>query len=439
MWYFLGSVLEKVSLKQTRFKTPGVRRDKRGVVIGERGVVLFTSLDGLVAFLRAYGDHATLGDILPTLEIHRLVTSLKTRELMLSVLAESSYRMDQIASIARLTGGMVFTGTARHFVKYRDAASPLGYDLLKVADAGADLVLYEGSFQQSYTLERPLEVRDLILRLVPRRSELSDAALPGDIFLTAETGLGPAVIRYLYRWGVDADAALAEWPSESAFDDAPRRLYLMKVRGAPARIVRLLQSVPGVNLYKPEGSFVGVELGYRHPIDLLSCDAVFSGSGLYLFGGDGEVLHADPLPAFAPVSALVRAHISLEEESPILEGRGDAIRGGLQVHLRLAVSQEMWRQVVATVVPRNQGTWLARLLYAIPTEDLKKLQIAVAEHAIYLIDETGIEGIPLGTFFCRVTDGVYIPAGSTLVPSVSSELVSELTAGRGSGHVFFRW
>ena len=66
------------------------------------------------------------------LVIRRLVTPLKTREIMLQVQAESSYRMDRIAGVAKLAGGLVFTGTSRHFVKYRDAASPLGYDVLEL-------------------------------------------------------------------------------------------------------------------------------------------------------------------------------------------------------------------------------------------------------------------------------------------------------------------
>jgi hypothetical protein len=113
-----------------------VSPDSRGVVLGQRGVVLFPSLDRLVAFLRAYSDEGSLDELLPSMEVRRLVTPLKTRELMLSMQAESSYRMDRIASVARLAGGLVFTGTSRHFVKYRDAASPLGYDVQELPCSG---------------------------------------------------------------------------------------------------------------------------------------------------------------------------------------------------------------------------------------------------------------------------------------------------------------
>src|SRR5690606_21533429 len=149
-------VLERAALHQTRFRTPGVSPDARGVVLGQKGVVLFPSLDRLVAFLRAYGEEGSLDELLPTLSIRRVVTPLKTREILLSCGSESGYRMDRVASVAKLAGGLVFTGTARHFVKYRDAASPLGYDVEEILDERADVILYHDSFRQAYAYDREI-------------------------------------------------------------------------------------------------------------------------------------------------------------------------------------------------------------------------------------------------------------------------------------------
>ena len=63
--------------------------------------MLFPSLDRLVAFLRAYGEEGSLDELLPSLDLRRVVTPLKTREILLSCAAESSYRMDRIASVAK--------------------------------------------------------------------------------------------------------------------------------------------------------------------------------------------------------------------------------------------------------------------------------------------------------------------------------------------------
>jgi hypothetical protein len=65
---------------------------------------------------------------MPSLSIQLVRSKLGTREITLEFSAESSDRMDRMAETARLVGGFTFTGTSRHFVQYRDAGAPFGYD-----------------------------------------------------------------------------------------------------------------------------------------------------------------------------------------------------------------------------------------------------------------------------------------------------------------------
>lgn len=430
-------MLERAALHQTRFRTPGVTPDARGVVLGHKGLVLFPSIDRLVAFLRAYGDEGSLDELLPAMEIRRLVTPLKTRELMLVIQADSSYRMDRIAGVAKLAGGLVFTGTSRHFVKYRDASSPLGYDVQQLLDDPADLILYHDTFRQAYSYERELAFRDLVFKLTPFRVPPGERELPSRLFATAEPGIGSALISYLFRWRVNARAALAEWPSRSAFEDAPRRLYVFDMTDVPPRMVQLMTALPGVRVFEPLGQTFAVELGYRHPIALESCTSLFDTESLHLFRGEGEVQLVSPLPPFAPVRSLVRASVAIEETEVPGSGRGVRTDLGMSLPLRLASSTDPWRAVVATVVPAAQREWLARLLYALPPNTLSSLRIALGEDRIYLLDPSGIEGVPLGTFYSEVAPRIYVPAGMALVPAVSPAVLQELVRDRGDGHVFF--
>ncbi|MEM1415072.1 MAG: hypothetical protein AAGH15_09240 [Myxococcota bacterium] len=434
-------MLERAALHQTRFRTPGVAPDARGVVLGQRGVVLFPSLDRLVAFFRAYGDEGSIDELLPSLVIRRVVTPLKTRELMLGVQAESSYRMDRIAGVAKLAGGLVFTGTSRHFVKYRDGSSPLGYDVQELLDDPADLVLYHDTFRQTYAFERDLQFRDLVFKLQPQRKPKAPGAedeLPPRLLATAEVGIGAAMLTYLFRWRIPARAALAEWPPQSAFDDRPVRLYVFEMSDVPERVAALFAALPGVHVYQPLGGTYAVELGHEHPIALESCGSLFADDALTLFRGDGEVLVVDPLPPFAPVRTLVRTNLDLEGPEPH-EGAAapDSRILALDLPLRLAPSTEPWRAVTATVVPLAQREWLARLLYALPPKTLAALQVAVGEDGFYLIDATGIEGVPLGVFHSEVAEGIYVPSGSAIVPAVSAMVLQELVRDRGEGLVFF--
>ena len=77
----MSAYLERAALHQTRFRTPGVAPDTRGVVLGQKGALLFASLDRVVAFFRAYGEDGSIDEILPSLSIRRAVTPLRTRAL----------------------------------------------------------------------------------------------------------------------------------------------------------------------------------------------------------------------------------------------------------------------------------------------------------------------------------------------------------------------
>jgi hypothetical protein len=435
----MSAYLERAALHQTRFRTPGVSPDTRGVALGQKGALLFPSLDRVVAFFRAYGDDGSLDEILPSLSIRRVITPLRTRELLVLLAAESSYRMDRVAAVARLAGGLVFTGTSRHFVKYRDAASPLGYDVAELFDQAADAIVYHDAFRQVYTFEREIPFRELVLKLEPFRALPGEGrAAPTRLWVSAEIGIGHALVGYLFRWRVRARVALAEWPSQSAFDDVPTRLHVFDLEEAPSRVITLLRSLPGVHVFEPLGASFGVELGWKHPIALESCQSLFSGGALTLFRGDGKVTIVDPVPPFAPVRSLVRSTLALETASNVAQGL--PLAGGpsaMKLDLRLAATNAPWRNVVATIVPIAQREWLAKLLYVIPQRTLESLRIALTERAFYLLDAAGIEGVPLGRFYGEVAPRIYVPAGMTLVPAVMPAVLEDLVRDRGGGHVFF--
>src|SRR5690349_2451009 len=120
--------LEHVAQGQTRFLTPGVAPDPRGVLLGRFCLLTFPTLEGVVSWFRLYSHEASLDELLAGLEITRVRTPLQSREMVIRIPAVSSYACDRAARLTRLVGGAVYTGTAKHFVKYRDDRSPYGYD-----------------------------------------------------------------------------------------------------------------------------------------------------------------------------------------------------------------------------------------------------------------------------------------------------------------------
>src|SRR5271163_858939 len=143
-------MLERIALHQTRLRTPGLGLDAKGVALGAWGLVLLPSIDRLVALLSVYTRDHSLEDLMPSLAIHLVRSKLGTREITLQFAAESSDRMDRMAETARLVGGFTFTGTSRHFVQYRDAGAPFGYDAANLLATEATLALYHDKFTQMY-------------------------------------------------------------------------------------------------------------------------------------------------------------------------------------------------------------------------------------------------------------------------------------------------
>lgn len=425
-------MLERVAVHQTRLRTPGLGLDARGVALGSKGVVLLPSIDRLVAFLALYTRQGSLADILRSLTIEVVRSKLGAREVTLMFAAETSDRMDRIAEIARLAGGYTFTGTSRHFVQYRDAAAPFGYDVPQISAGDAPLWLYHNSFSQSYSAERKLDVRQLILRLEPH-ADPSAGREPGERWLAAEAGLGPAMIHYFVRSAVNAEVGVVEWPPESSFEDGPVVRYLFRIPALPERMLPLLSRTPGLTMFVPAAPGAAVECGFRHPVNLRACP-VFPETGLVMFRGHGrDPLEVSTLPAFGDVRAFARVEMREEKPTPVVKTLASS---SVSVALRLVATVEPWRAVTATWVDPSDLPVLRRIAYALGPETMRAARVAFTNAGAVVRHHIGIESIPVGQFYRRLHDNLYAPAGYDVVPAVSPDVLYR-SLGSPAGQVLF--
>lgn len=427
-------MLDRVAVHQTRLRTPGLGLDAKGVALGAKGLVLLPSIDRLVAFLALYTRQGSLGDILRSLAVEVVRSKLGAREVTLTFSAESSDRMDSIAEIARLAGGYTFTGTSRHFVQYRDAAAPFGYDIPQITPSDAALALYHNAFSQTYDVERKVDVRALLLLLAPH-PDPSAGREAGMRWIVAEAGLGPALIHYFVRSAVAAEVGVAEWPPESSFDEAPVRRYLFRVPEIPERMLPLLTTTPGLGVYVPAAPGAAVEVGFRHPVNLRACP-VFPDTGLVLFRGGGrDPLELPRLPALGDVTAFARVELRTQAataKSAPLQVTADAVA----LALRLIPSTEPWRSVTATWIKPEDIPVLRHIAYALGPETLRRARIACTASGAFVLQPTGVEGIPVGEFFREVHPGLYVPAGYDTVPAVAPDVLYR-ALGAPAGQVLF--
>ena len=426
-------MLDRIALHQTRLRTPGLGLDSKGVALGGKGLILLPSIDRLVALLGVYTREHSLEDLMPSLEIQLVRSKLGTREIVLSFAAESSDRMDRMAETARLVGGFTFTGTSRHFVQYRDASAPFGYDAQQLLGSESVMVLYHDKFSQAYDVDRAIDLRALLLRLMPH-VDPSSMDEPGPRVLVAEQGLGPALIHYFVRSRVDGEVAVAEWPPSSAFDEGPVRRYVMRIPDLPARMRPLMNATPGITSFLPVSAGACVEIGFRHPVNLRACP-IFDSGGLVLIRGRGE----DPLvlpktPQMGDLRAFARVELreSGNEATSIGASRPEPVR----VPLRVMPSAAPWKNVTAAWLKPEEIPLLRRIAYVLPRQTVTHTTIAITARGAFVRCQTGIEAIPLGTFFVELHPGLFVPAGYEVTPAVSPDVLFQ-ALGSPAGQVLF--
>lgn len=427
--------LEHVAQGQTRFFTPGVAPDPRGILLGRYCVMTFPTLEGAVSWFRLYSSEAALDELLANLTISKCRTALGSREIVVQIPAVSSYAADRAARLCRLVGGAIYTGTAKHFVKYRDDRSPYGYDAVDIGTmpATTDFMVHGDEFAQGYLREGDLPFQRLLFRLsirkLPGRDRLDDEER-GELLLAVARGLSEGIIRYLWRNRVDAQAGLFTPGASSAFDDHARdRGYmLIRVRALPERILALFLGTPGIDVFKPVGPNAAVAVGYQHPIDLASCASVFPAETFHVFWPGDRV---DVLPgpiALSDIADLTRVNLELDrpKEPRGYDGKPPDPIG---VELKLATAMGPPRRVVATLIPTEHAARLKRILFALPPVSLRGHRMAATERGILVIGAENLDVIPLGQLLCELTPGLLVPLGMDVVPRVSPDVLA-----RALGH-----
>jgi hypothetical protein len=452
-------MLQRVAVGQVRFNLPGLSADARGVVGGKQLAVRFAAIDRLVSFFRVLSAEQSLDDLQPGLRIAYARGAAGTREAVVLVPAGSTHLGDVVARAARLAGGQSFTGTGKHFVQFRDARAPLGYDAAGLSDEPGDLVLYGAEQVVAYRIESELPLAKLLLRLSLQRLH-GETTLPPDgvLYLTARRALGPLVAEYLHRaqaasgragsphpnplpsgegkTALRASVALCE-ASEASLLAPGSAFWLFRIESVPSRMRDLLTGTPGLELFTPVNDNVVVSVGYRHPIHLEACRGSFPADRFFLFSPRGEgVTVVSPAPALVAVEDVVRIRAPRARD-PERSDASPGPRPDVAVPLRLERSAEPRRRPVAALVPWQRVSWLQRLCYALPPTALRGYRVALLERGVLLLAADVLEGFPFGVLLDAAAPDVLVPLGTRVRPAVSPVLLAERVGAAGGALVVF--
>jgi hypothetical protein len=432
-------MIAPVAVGQVRFTLPGLAADARGVVSGRDMAARFATLDRVVWFLRLLSAAGDLDACWSGMRLTLVRSSLGLREMVLLVPAPSTEAADLVARVARTAGGQAATGAGRHFVEYRDARAPLGYDVSEVAREPGDFVFYGADQVVTCQAESDRSLPRLLLGLDLLRRPGGFRGAPGDsgaCYATARRGLGARLCEYLGRAGVQARAALCEQTAESAFGMATG-FWLFHIEDLPARLCSLMSETPGLALYRQVTDGVAVAAGYRHPVNLAGCRVLFSESRLLLLAPrpTGATL-LDPAPALVDMADLLPLPVFAAGESPSVSARPVQPKR-LDVPLRLVPAPERSARAKAAYLPWSQVGWLRRLCLALPSNVLRGHRVAVLDDAVLLVAPDELAALPLGKLLDQAAPGVLLPAGMRLAPTLDPEaLAKRLGAGDKSLLVF---
>jgi hypothetical protein len=383
------------------------------------------------------------------LEIARVKSPLGGREMALRIPAVSSYACDRAARLARLVGGATYTGSGRHFVKYRDERSPFGYDAVDVGPvpAGAELVVYGDEFVQAYARESTLALPKLLMRLSIRRVPAMPTWRPRSGASCSPRCRGAWPMGSSATCGATASrarAALVAPLGGSVFADAATRAgyLLLRLREVPERIVRLMLDVPGIEVFRPVGASTAGRAGVRPP----------GGPGVVRVGVPGR----SPAPVLAWRSDRRRARARRVRGSraphhhrgrrrprrragPAGAGRGrrPAQRQGRADHRDAAPgagagAAATGHRHAGARWPRRRGcaSWCSRC----HRPACAPIAWPPPSAACWCWRRATWTLIPLGELLCEQAPGILVPLGLELVPRVAADVLA-----RALGHEHGVW
>lgn len=433
-------MLLKVSPYQQGFNIPGLRFDERGVVVGEYVIILLASIDRVVSFLSGYTKKNSLNNIVDLFKIYKVTSTVRKSEFIIKFPANSSYAVDIISNIARVVGGVVFVGTVKHFVQYRDSGSPIGYDSELLEEMESDFVLYHHNFTEGYFVDKEIGLKSLILRLELWKSSNFEYN-EEELLIRVREGLSQFVTGYLLRNRIKGALQVIEMVEESLFEEGHKLFYLYKIKNLPHRIFNLFLNLPGVTLYYvvKESNNIGVEVGYIHPLELTSVSAVFNAGELYLFNSGKRGVEIVPISSqWLELEQMRKVNFIKERDRVTFLEKGDRIKiEPIKIDMRLVRTSKIHTNIIGTIIEWQDVEKLKKLIYFLPPLLFKEASISFLKEFIIIIAPNNIDSIPLGTPLYHYGNNILVTLGYTFQPKVSSEFIKELISLEEDEYVIF--
>jgi hypothetical protein len=108
----------------------------------------------------------------------------------------------------------------------------------------------------------------------------------------------------------------------------------------------------------------------------------------------------------------------------------------VSVPLRVIPTSAPWKNVTAARLAPHEIPLLRRLAYALPHATIAATRIAMTNDGAFLRCASGIEAVPLGTFYVEIHPGLYIPAGFDVAPAIAPSILYQALGSPTSQAIF---
>ena len=425
---------------------PGLTRDAQQIAVAARGFIRLDNVADDHRFGQLVRLLGPLTQILKLPDQIQVAQPVGSREYLVHLdpgagEADWAAVYDGAAAAARCAGGRLYIGAGRHYVQYRDARAPRGYDVPGFQPPPDSDGLWLIDRRGSHRIAAPRLPRVDAARLCLRVPLVSDPPPQGleKVHALAPAPLGRLLTRYLRGHGMRYRLALVQADE--------RELVLLEVTphsGAPsgpalpAFVLDYLSGFPRVALlcdaYEDARRRVLVQWRHRYPLVLPHVAEAFPPDQLVLLmTGEHASLAIHPAPTFFADDQMTRLH---GPPRPVQAASGSITgRAPWELPVLLRPDRNPAPPIQALVLSPRELGWLRQLVYRLPRDSFRALRLFPGEPAVLLSDDGPIEGVPFGEPLRRLGDsGLFYPLRTRFVPDLPRELLLRCLGVPDDGH-----
>lgn len=430
--------------EQPRYQ--GLRRDTRGIIVGDVGIIALTRRTHLTAYLVALSQLLNLTD---EIELARLPDEQGDRDEYLITIAPPHTaappslvydNLHDALTTARISPryATLYVGDGQVFVPYAHPSFPHGCDVQSNSnETGVHRVLLHPAGSRPIAATQPLSLRDTLLTIPPHRTSMTH--IPALLSVLTDRRLVSLIADYAYRHNLVCNVRYLTWDATGK----PRNAALLDLASAreeqpiPAYVMAFLQGLshtlllsdamePATRTTEPSRRIL-VAWEHCSPLYLPHIQNLLPTGSLLILGSEtwGNALLSPAPPRY-----------TIQQMSEQTDNRharaiaSEQIPRPLRLNIHMKPQPQPQGDIHARLLDNQDLHRLRRMLSALPESYFRDIQIAIGDDFALLVatePTQTIKGIPLGVACAYApVPGLLLPRGMHLFPALPSDVLATL-------------